>query len=105
MLVMEDLVLPYAELPPLNWRMDGPMRVAVRGPNGCGKSTLLKLILGELAPLSGKCLLSVVPAYLDQHLSQLDLTQSVMAHLSLDDTPLDEGGIAYPSGAASAWRG
>lgn len=92
-LVMEDLVLPYAELPPLNWRMDGPMRVAVRGPNGCGKSTLLKLILGELAPLSGKCHLSVVPAYLDQHLSQLDLTLSVIAHLRLDDTPLDEGAL------------
>jgi ABC-type molybdenum transport system ATPase subunit/photorepair protein PhrA len=38
----EELVLPYINMPPLSWRMDGPMRVALRGPNGCGKSTLLK---------------------------------------------------------------
>ena len=30
-------------------------------------------------------------AYLDQHLSQLDLTLSVMAHLNLSNTPLEEG--------------
>jgi ATPase subunit of ABC transporter with duplicated ATPase domains len=33
----------------------------------------------------------VSAAYLDQHLTQLDLSLSVMAHLSLEDTPLDEG--------------
>lgn len=41
-LVLEDLVLQHVPVPPLNWRMDGPMRVALKGPNGCGKSTLLK---------------------------------------------------------------
>lgn len=45
-LVLEDLVLPFVDIPPINWRMDGPMRVALRGPNGCGKSTLLKTLLG-----------------------------------------------------------
>jgi ATPase subunit of ABC transporter with duplicated ATPase domains len=50
-LVLEDLVLPHVPVPPLNWRMDGPMRVALKGPNGCGKSTLLKTILGEIAPV------------------------------------------------------
>ena len=67
------------------------MRVALRGPNGCGKSTLLKVILGETAPRAGSCKVSVTCAYLDQHLSQLDLTQSVMAHLNLSNTPLEEG--------------
>ncbi|MFP2167097.1 ABC-F family ATP-binding cassette domain-containing protein [Enterobacter ludwigii] len=90
-LVMEGLVLPHVTLPPTNWRMDGPMRVALKGPNGCGKSTLLKAILGEVAPLSGTCKVSVKCAYLDQHLSQLDLSQSVMAHLNLSHTPLEEG--------------
>lgn len=90
-IVLQELILPYVNMPPINWRMDGPMRVALRGPNGCGKSTLLKIILGELEPVSGTCRVSVQSAYLDQHLSQLDLTQSVMTHLNLHDTPLEEG--------------
>uniref|UniRef100_UPI0034D30056 ABC-F family ATP-binding cassette domain-containing protein n=1 Tax=Enterobacter asburiae TaxID=61645 RepID=UPI0034D30056 len=90
-LVLEDLVLPHVPVPPLNLRMDGPMRVALKGPNGCGKSTLLKTLLGEIAPRSGTCKVSVSCAYLDQHLSQLDLSQSVMTHLNLGHTPLEEG--------------
>ncbi|MBE8907954.1 ABC-F family ATP-binding cassette domain-containing protein [Enterobacter asburiae] len=90
-LVLEDLVLPHVPVPPLNWRMDGPMRVAIKGPNGCGKSTLLKILLGEIAPRSGTCKVSVSCAYLDQHLSRLDLSQSVMTHLNLGHTPLEEG--------------
>ena len=90
-LVLEDLVLQHVPVPPLNWRMDGPMRVALKGPNGCGKSTLLKTLLGEVAPRSGSCKVSVSCAYLDQHLSRLDLSQSVMTHLNLSHTPLEEG--------------
>lgn len=90
-LVLEDVQLPFVAMPPLTWRMDGPMRVALRGPNGCGKSTLLKVILGEIAPLAGHCHASVKMAYLDQHLSSLDLTQSVMTLLNLNNTPLEEG--------------
>lgn len=90
-LVLEDLVLPHVPVPPLNLRMDGPMRVALKGPNGCGKSTLLKTLLGEIAPRSGTCRVSASCAYLDQHLSRLDLSQSVMMHLNLSHTPLEEG--------------
>lgn len=89
--VLEDLVLQHVPVPPLNWRMDGPMRVALKGPNGCGKSTLLKTLLGEVAPRSGSCKVSVSCAYLDQHLSRLDLSQSVMTHLNLSHPPLEEG--------------
>jgi len=92
-LVLEDLVLPFVDIPPINWRMDGPMRVSLRGPNGCGKSTLLKTILGETLSHAGSCRVSVTCAYLDQHLSQLDLSLSVMAHLNLSNTPLEEGGL------------
>lgn len=92
-LVLEDLVLPHVPVPPLNLRMDGPMRVALKGPNGCGKSTLLKTLLGEIAPRSGTCRVSVSCGYLDQHLSRLDLSQSVMTHPNLSHTPLDEGGL------------
>ncbi|WP_236329521.1 ABC-F family ATP-binding cassette domain-containing protein [Enterobacter quasihormaechei] len=92
-LVLEELVLPHVPVPPIGWRMDGPMRVALRGPNGCGKSTLLKVILGETAPVAGICKVSVRHACLDQHLSRLDLSQSVMTHLSLSNTPLEEGAL------------
>lgn len=90
-LVMDNLVLPYGAPSPLNGRMDGPMRVALRGPNGCGKSTLLRVMLGEEKPLAGACQVSVATAYLDQHLSRLDLSLSVLTHLNAGDTPLEEG--------------
>ena len=90
-LVVESLQLDHAPAAPLNWRIDGPMRIALKGPNGCGKTTLLKTLLGLEQAASGGVRLSVSAAYLDQHLTQLDLSLSVMAHLSLEDTPLDEG--------------
>ena len=49
-------------------------RVGVIGPNGSGKTTLLKLILGEVAPDSGRVRLGsrVAVAYFDQLRAALD---------------------------------
>ncbi|RTF42098.1 ATP-binding cassette domain-containing protein [Serratia marcescens] len=92
-LVLEQLQLPFVSAPPLDLRIDGPMRVALTGPNGCGKSTLLKTVLGQLAPLAGHCHCPLSTAYLDQTLSQLDPSLSVMEHLGLQDSPLVEGAL------------
>ncbi|HFZ4877968.1 ABC-F family ATP-binding cassette domain-containing protein [Serratia marcescens] len=92
-LVLERLQLPFVSAPPLDLRIDGPMRVALTGPNGCGKSTLLKTLLGQLTALSGHCHCLLSTAYLDQTLSQLDPGLSVMEHLGLQDSPLAEGAL------------
>ncbi|AOF01024.1 ABC transporter ATP-binding protein [Serratia surfactantfaciens] len=92
-LVLERLQLPFVSAPPLDLRIDGPMRVALTGPNGCGKSTLLKTVLGQLTALSGHCHCPLSAAYLDQTLSQLDPSLSVMEHLGLQDSPLAEGAL------------
>ncbi|HGM6756651.1 TPA: ABC-F family ATP-binding cassette domain-containing protein [Serratia marcescens] len=90
-LVLEQLQLPFVSAPLLDLRIDGPMRVALTGPNGCGKSTLLKTVLGQLTALSGHCHCPLSTAYLDQTLSQFDPSLSVMDHLGLQDSPLAEG--------------
>lgn len=92
-LVIERLQLPFVSAPPLDMRIDGPMRVALTGPNGCGKSTLLKVILGQLAAVSGQVHCPLPMAYLDQTLSQFDSRLSVMALLGLQDSPLAEGAL------------
>jgi ATP-binding cassette subfamily F protein uup len=59
-------------------------RVGIIGPNGAGKSTLLRLLLGELAPESGKVRLGtkLQIAYFDQQRAQLDLDKTVMENLN-----------------------
>ena len=58
-LVVEALQLDHAPAAPLNWRIDGPMRIALKGPNGSGKTTLLKTLLGLEQAASGDVRLSV----------------------------------------------
>ena len=54
-------------------------RLGLIGPNGSGKTTLLNLILGKLAPDSGRVRLgaSVQPAYFDQMREALDPDKTV----------------------------
>jgi len=77
----------------IDLHLEGPVRVAVIGPNGCGKSTLLRILAGELQPLVGTCMTYVPSAYLDQSLAMLDGHRSVVEQLGLLDTPLVEGAL------------
>jgi ABC transport system ATP-binding/permease protein len=59
-------------------------KVGVLGPNGAGKTTLLKLILGELAPDSGKVRqgANLQVAYFDQMRDALDLDATLEDFIS-----------------------
>ncbi len=59
-------------------------KVGLMGPNGAGKTTLLKLILGEIAPDSGKLRqgTKIQVAYFDQMRQALDLDASLEDFIS-----------------------
>lgn len=66
----------------------GPERILIAGPNGCGKTTLLKLITGQITPQSGEVDVMVPFAMLDQHMTLLDLAESLLENflrLNLSD--------------------
>jgi ATP-binding cassette subfamily F protein uup len=71
-------------------------RVGLIGPNGAGKTTLIKLMLGTLAPDSGRVRLgaNVQPAYFDQMREALDPEKTVAETISPGSewVELEEGG-------------
>ncbi len=69
------------QLGPWSFTLRGPERVALTGPNGAGKSTLLKLAAGLIQPDGGMLQRATGRiALLDQHVSLLDPTQSIIAN-------------------------
>jgi ATP-binding cassette subfamily F protein uup len=49
-------------------------RIGLLGANGAGKTSLIRVLLGELAPVQGRLVtgVTVKPAYLSQHLEELN---------------------------------
>lgn len=62
----------------LSFRITGPERVAVTGPNGVGKSTLIRLATGDLAPSAGRVVRGVEAALLDQRTAMLDEGETLL---------------------------
>ena len=60
----------------VSWNVGPGDRIGIVGVNGAGKTTLMRLLLGELRPNVGKLVTgkTVKPAYLSQHLEELDPT-------------------------------
>lgn len=69
-------------------------RVGIIGPNGSGKTTLLRLLLGELAPLSGSISLGsrLEVIYFDQMREQLDVNKSVQENVGEGNDTLQING-------------
>ncbi|WP_199611587.1 ATP-binding cassette ATPase Uup [Flocculibacter collagenilyticus] len=58
-------------------------KIGILGPNGVGKTTLIKVLLGDLAPTSGKVKqgVNLDVAYFDQYRNQLDEELSVQENV------------------------
>ena len=64
----------------LTWNLGPGDRVGVLGPNGAGKTSLMRMMLGRVRPTAGRVVtgVTVKPAYLSQHLEELDPTWRVL---------------------------
>jgi ABC transport system ATP-binding/permease protein len=80
---VEDVTVSLGDrtlLRDVTWRLGPGDRFGLLGSNGAGKTTMLRLLLGEIAPTSGRVRVgrTVVPAYLSQQVGELDPTLRVL---------------------------
>ncbi len=64
----------------VTWNIGPGDRIGIIGINGAGKTSILRVLLGELAPSSGRVVtgVTVKPAYLSQHLEELAASWRVL---------------------------
>ena len=64
----------------LTWNIGPGQRIGILGANGTGKTSLLRMLLGEIRPVAGRIVTgqTVRPAYLSQHLDELDPSLRVL---------------------------
>ncbi|MFN3312686.1 MAG: ABC-F family ATP-binding cassette domain-containing protein [Hyphomonas sp.] len=93
-LIVDDLSVGYAPDCPvisgLSFSLCGPERIALTGPNGSGKSTLLRALAGTLPPLAGRVQLRVPMAMLDQDVSLLDASATILGNFQRINPAADD---------------
>lgn len=93
-LTVEDLSAGYAPERPVisgpSFSLFGPERIALTGPNGSGKSTLLQTLAGNLPPLAGRAQLHVPMAMLDQDVSLLDASATILGNFQRINPAADD---------------
>lgn len=64
----------------LNWNIGPGQRIGILGANGSGKTSLIRMLLGEIPPAEGRVVTGVTvrPAYLSQHLEELNPSWRVL---------------------------
>ncbi|MCR5876018.1 ATP-binding cassette domain-containing protein [Phenylobacterium sp. J426] len=81
-LAFQDVAFAYAGAAPLvrglSFRLAGPERLAVIGPNGTGKTTILRLAAGELEPAAGHIARGVRTVFLDQQTALLRAEETLV---------------------------
>lgn len=77
----------------LSFSLRGPERVALTGRNGAGKSTVLRLAAGLAAPSGGKIQRPLPHALLDQTVSLLDPSTTLVANMRRLNPSLDGNSI------------
>ena len=77
----------------LTWNVGPGQRVGVLGSNGAGKTSLIRTMLGEIRPAAGSITtgVTVKPAYLSQHLEELDPDLRVLEAVEQVATRVDLG--------------
>ncbi|ABV36418.1 putative ATP-binding component of ABC transporter [Shewanella sediminis HAW-EB3] len=79
---VEELILPYRGVNPLNFLLSTGDKLHLSGNNGTGKSTLMKVLLGELAPARGRVYRNAPLFYLDQYFDLLKPEISLLENIS-----------------------
>lgn len=82
-LELQDVTLQVGDRPLLDhctWNIGPGARIGIIGSNGVGKTSLIRLLLGEIPPAQGSLVtgVTVKPAYLSQHLEELDPSWRVL---------------------------
>ncbi len=93
----EDLYFGYGGVPLIrdfSTRIMRGDRIGIIGPNGCGKSTLIRLLLGDLAPVSGTVRRGsrIETAYFDQLRDTIDPDRTVRQNVAEGGEMIDMGG-------------
>jgi ATP-binding cassette, subfamily F, member 3 len=84
---LDDVAVGYDDVPVLrkvDLVVERGARLGLVGPNGAGKTTLIRLVLGELAPMSGRCTVAPnvrVARFAQHQVDALNLTKSVVQEL------------------------